>query len=192
MTGNCLKGSRPIVSFDKAFDEQPHLALLKEMFSQVFGVPRTSRKLKPFVDHIMSFYVLDGRIWIRNYQIVEQSGDDEGKMSLVEIGPRIVLKLIRIFDGSFSGTTLYSEKDYKTPSSVSWFDFARRFNGLIFVSRYGAPSRASKIRPSTWASGQVKKLARSAKSWSKQFPTNRNCFGKRLGDQRGIFFHSKI
>ncbi|KAI9008587.1 Brix domain-containing protein [Hyaloraphidium curvatum] len=118
MTGNCLKGSRPIVSFDKAFDEKPHLVLLKELFAQVFSVPRTSRKLKPFVDHVMSFHILDGRIWIRNYQIVEQTGDDAGKMSLVEIGPRIVLKLIRIFDGSFSGTTLYAEEDYQTPSAV--------------------------------------------------------------------------
>lgn len=35
MTGNCLKGSRPLLSFDKAFDQRPHWALLKEMFTQV-------------------------------------------------------------------------------------------------------------------------------------------------------------
>jgi ribosome biogenesis protein BRX1 len=35
MKGNCLKGSRPLLSFDKGFDERPHFALLKEMFTQV-------------------------------------------------------------------------------------------------------------------------------------------------------------
>jgi ribosome biogenesis protein BRX1 len=35
MTGNCLKGSRPIVSFDKSFDSQPHFSLLRELFTQV-------------------------------------------------------------------------------------------------------------------------------------------------------------
>jgi ribosome biogenesis protein BRX1 len=35
MTGNCLKGSRPFLSFDKSFDDQPHMQLLKEMFIQV-------------------------------------------------------------------------------------------------------------------------------------------------------------
>ena len=35
LSGNHLKGSRPVLSFDKAFDEQPHLQLMKEMFTQV-------------------------------------------------------------------------------------------------------------------------------------------------------------
>ena len=35
LTGNHLKGSRPLVTFNKAFDEQPHLSLLKEMLKQV-------------------------------------------------------------------------------------------------------------------------------------------------------------
>lgn len=35
LSGNHLKGSRPVLSFHKSFDGQPHLQLLKEMFSQV-------------------------------------------------------------------------------------------------------------------------------------------------------------
>lgn len=35
MTGNCLKGSRPILSFDPQFDSQPHLQLVKEIFKHV-------------------------------------------------------------------------------------------------------------------------------------------------------------
>lgn len=35
MTGNCLKGSRPLLSFDKNFDTAPHWRLLKELFIHV-------------------------------------------------------------------------------------------------------------------------------------------------------------
>jgi hypothetical protein len=35
MTGNCLKGSRGIVSFDGGWDEKPEWRLLKEMFTHV-------------------------------------------------------------------------------------------------------------------------------------------------------------
>lgn len=35
LTGNCLKGSRPLLSFDKAFDVDPHYQLLKELLTQV-------------------------------------------------------------------------------------------------------------------------------------------------------------
>jgi ribosome biogenesis protein BRX1 len=34
MTGNCLKGSRPIVVFDKSFDETSHFRLMKEVLMQ--------------------------------------------------------------------------------------------------------------------------------------------------------------
>jgi ribosome biogenesis protein BRX1 len=35
LTGNCLKGSRPILSFDKSFDETPSSRLMKEMIIHV-------------------------------------------------------------------------------------------------------------------------------------------------------------
>lgn len=35
MTGNCLKGSRPIVVFDNTFDQDPHWRLIKEVMMQV-------------------------------------------------------------------------------------------------------------------------------------------------------------
>ncbi len=35
-TGNCLKGSRPILSFDLAFDNEPYLRCIKELFLHVF------------------------------------------------------------------------------------------------------------------------------------------------------------
>lgn len=35
MTGNCLKGSRGLVSFDRAFDESEWGRLVKELFTHV-------------------------------------------------------------------------------------------------------------------------------------------------------------
>ncbi|WLF79338.1 Ribosome biogenesis protein brx1 [Lodderomyces elongisporus] len=128
--GNCLKGSRPILSFDKSFEQNDHFKLLKELFTQSFGVPPNARKSKPFIDHVMSFSIVDGKIWIRNYQISEtmdvkedESGEakdidiDEG-LSLVEIGPRMVLTLITILEGSFGGPKIYENKEYVSPNFV--------------------------------------------------------------------------
>lgn len=128
-TGNCLKGSRPILSFDNAFEQQPHLRVIKEMFTHQFGVPQGARKSKPFVDHVMSFTMADGKIWIRNYQInetevskvkptddAEKSSEDD--LSLVEIGPRFVLTPIVIQEGSFGGAIIYENKEFVSPNQV--------------------------------------------------------------------------
>jgi ribosome biogenesis protein BRX1 len=141
-TGNCLKGSRPILSFDASFDREPHLRLLKELFLHIFGVPKTSRKVKPFVDHVMGFTLADGKVWIRNYQINEtepskiKPGEEEEKdaasaskakskgkateteLSLVEIGPRFVLTPIVILEGSFGGPVIYENKEFVSPNQV--------------------------------------------------------------------------
>ncbi|XP_035220721.1 ribosome biogenesis protein BRX1 homolog isoform X2 [Stegodyphus dumicola] len=93
LTGNCLKGSRPILSFDS-----------------IFGTPKNHPKSQPFFDHVYNFAILDNRIWFRNYQI-----EDDGA-SLVEIGPRFVMNLIKVFDGSFCGSVLYTNPHYITPS----------------------------------------------------------------------------
>ncbi|KAG8187570.1 hypothetical protein JTE90_025905 [Oedothorax gibbosus] len=110
LTGNCLKASRPILSFDNSFDKEPHLMLLKELFIQVFDTPKGHPKSQPFFDHVFTFKFLDNRIWFRNYQI------EEDGVSLVEIGPRFVMNLIKIFDGSFCGSVLYTNTGYVTPS----------------------------------------------------------------------------
>ncbi|RXN07923.1 ribosome biogenesis BRX1-like protein [Labeo rohita] len=110
MTGNCLKGSRPLLSFDPKFDKEPHYALLKELFTQIFSTPRYHPKSQPFVDHVLTFTIADNRVWFRNYQIIEEDA------SLVEIGPRFVLNLIKIFQGSFGGPTLYENPHFQSPN----------------------------------------------------------------------------
>ena len=50
MTGNCLKATRPFLSFDMAFadKDKPHLQLLKELFIQTFGIPKGNDNPRTF------------------------------------------------------------------------------------------------------------------------------------------------
>lgn len=139
--GNCLKGSRPILSFDATFSSQPHLLVIKELLTHIFSVPQGARKTKPFVDHVMGFTIADGKIWIRCFQISEtaisktdvakENGVDgaavatkvskkpgDTKISLVEIGPRFVLTPIVILESSFGGPVLYENKEFVSPNQI--------------------------------------------------------------------------
>lgn len=139
-TGNCLKGSRPVLSFDSAFDKDPHYRVIKELFLHIFGVPEGARKSKPFVDHVMGFSIADGKIWVRNYQIneVEKTKGEDGEdgeakkekkssrkpdakdtdINLVEIGPRFVLTPVVIQEGAFGGPIIYENKQFVSPNQV--------------------------------------------------------------------------
>lgn len=120
LTGNHLKGSRPVLSFDAGFDAQPHLQLLKEVLTQVFATPRNHQKSKPFFDHVLAFTCLDGRIWFRNYQVVppkDKKRKNLEDLELVECGPRFCLNPVKIFAGSFQGATLYENPLYVTPNA---------------------------------------------------------------------------
>lgn len=110
MTGNCLRGSRPLLSFDDKFTQIPHLILLKELLVQIFGVPNYHPKSQPFFDHVYTFTYLDRRIWFRNFQILSEDG------GLAEIGPRFVLNPVKIFEGSFSNLALWENTDYVSPA----------------------------------------------------------------------------
>jgi ribosome biogenesis protein BRX1 len=121
LTGNCLKYSRPLLSFDKSFDTEPHLQLLKEMFQHTFNSPKNHPKTKPFYDHIIAFYNVNNHIFFRNYQIVNDlkerftDSDDVSKLQLIEIGPRFSLNIIRIFDGPLGGKTIFQNPFYIPP-----------------------------------------------------------------------------
>jgi ribosome biogenesis protein BRX1 len=122
----------------------------------MFGVPPQARRAKPFIDHILSFSLLDGKIWFRNFQVsiqiiifathshlgrqiiekdpLQPSGPP--KMSLVEIGPRFVLTPIRIFEGAFSGATVFSNPG----TSGSCFAAACIEHVLTFVTEFISPA----------------------------------------------------
>lgn len=110
LSGNCLKGSRPLISFDPSFDSEPHWRLMKELFTQLFGTPRYHPRSQPFVDHVITFTILDNRIWFRNYQMIEEDG------SMAEIGPRFVLNPVKIFADSFRGETVWENPKFIPPA----------------------------------------------------------------------------
>ncbi|KAK3715447.1 Ribosome biogenesis protein brx1 [Vermiconidia calcicola] len=129
-TGNCLKGSRPVLSFDRSFEEGgTYLRVLRGLLEQAFGVPQGGRKTKPFVDHVMSFTLVGGKVWVRVYQISETEGsksdtptdtphDPSTNLSLIEIGPRFVLTPIVMLEGSFGGPVIYENKEFVSPNQV--------------------------------------------------------------------------
>nr|AFK42952.1 unknown [Lotus japonicus] len=119
LTGNCLKGSRPLLCFDAIFDTTPVYQLFKTLLQQLFGAPKGHPKVKPFIDHVFSFFIVDNRVWFRNYQVVYDAV--EGKTNdpvLVEIGPRFVLNPVRVFSGSFGGSTLWENPHYISPNAM--------------------------------------------------------------------------
>ncbi|KAG0577517.1 hypothetical protein KC19_5G162400 [Ceratodon purpureus] len=130
LTGNHLKGSRPLLSFSSEFEMHPHLQLLKELLLQVFCTPKDHRKSKPFFDHVFTFSFLDNHIWFRNYQISvpHQSATNKidraalEKMTLVEAGPRFAMNPIKIFSGSFGGQTLFENPFYISPNAERSLD----------------------------------------------------------------------
>mmetsp|Transcript_56756 Transcript_56756/g.65028 ORF Transcript_56756/g.65028 Transcript_56756/m.65028 type:complete len:334 (-) Transcript_56756:149-1150(-) len=119
MTGNCLKGSRPLLSFDQEFDSRMHYKLMKQLLIEAFGTPNHHPKSKPFHDHMFSFTIANEKIFFRHYQIVCPSDEkDVSDAELVEIGPRFSLNLIKIFDGTMSGLVLYENQLYESPNTI--------------------------------------------------------------------------
>eukprot|EP00741_Cyanophora_paradoxa_P007753 tig00001206_g7501.t1 len=119
LTGNCLLGSRPVLVFDANFDSAPNWQLLKEMFSQTFATPRQHKKSKPFIDHVLSFSIVDNHIWFRNYQIsLGDEKDKKAEPTLVEIGPRLVLNPIVVISGSFGGPVLWHNPHFVSPNEI--------------------------------------------------------------------------
>ena len=92
------------------------------------------------------------KIWVRNYQILEQSATsakeahhqkkltgESSSTSLIEIGPRFVLNPIRIFRGSFGGQTLYVNENFVNPNVVRGME--KKEKGERYVKRKGAEKK---------------------------------------------------
>lgn len=106
------------------------MSVFKEMLQQMFNVPQGARRSKPFVDHVVSFSYLDGKIWMRQYEIKETEATGEetdvekskgGKSistSLVEIGPRATFTPILVLEGSLGGAKIFENNEYVSPNFV--------------------------------------------------------------------------
>ena len=119
---------------------------MREMLRSVFCVPKRVRGMKPFVDRIIGVFGVDGKIWIRVFEIREsertkgKAGEQETDeidnkaqknssssrknkdgmpdISLIEIGPRFVLTPIVILEGSFGGPVIYENREFVSPNQV--------------------------------------------------------------------------
>lgn len=140
MTGNCIKGTRALLSFDATFDAHPHWTIVKDLLQNTFGTAKNHRKSKPYYDHIFNFTIADNRIWFRNYQIVEKDVEGKTEVSLVEIGPRFVLDLIRIFEKSFMGSTLFENEQFISPNTI------RSEAKAKFANKYKQRSVANEVK----------------------------------------------
>jgi ribosome biogenesis protein BRX1 len=120
LTGNCLLGSRPILSFDASFNDSATHRVFKGLLSTAFAAPKGHPRSKPFQDHVISFScILGGRIVVRHYQVVPPSDKEKHEeASLVEIGPRFVLVPVRVLEGCFTGKTLYASAGYVSPNET--------------------------------------------------------------------------
>lgn len=114
MAGNCLKYSRPLLHFDRAFETAPHLRVVKALLHMNFNTPLYHPKSKPFIDRVMSFMWLDDHIWVRNYQIV-YSNETEAS-SLIEIGPRFTLEPVMILNGCCQGPVVWKSSVARPPT----------------------------------------------------------------------------
>ena len=177
--GNVLKGGRGTVVFDKSFNEmqtstggQENLGLIREMLRGVFCVPSKGvRGMKPFIDRVIGVYALDGKIWIRIYEIREGTKDqaatpEEQKLAdgveaetgvkLVEVGPRFVLTPIVILEGSFGGPVIFENKMYVSPNLVRR-EVRMKKQGKYAQRTYDKTDRNRKIRDLGLNTGAVKK-----------------------------------
>jgi len=100
------------------------MRLMKELLLQIFNTPKNHPKSKPFIDHVLSFKLHDNKIWFRAYQIMNQheekftEKDDVEKLVLIEIGPRMTLQPIKMFDGSLGGKALWQNSAFIAPSKL--------------------------------------------------------------------------
>jgi len=99
---------------------------------------------------VIGVYGLDGKIWIRVYEIRESEPDKSTKdgvkgadVSLVEIGPRLVLTPVVILEGSFGGPVIFENKQFVSPNQLRSETRLRRA-GKYASRKGGAEERAVK------------------------------------------------
>lgn len=91
---------------------------------------------------MISFSVADGRVWMRNYQVMiplDKKRPTEEEMSLVEVGPRACLNPVKIFAGSFGGATVYENPEYVSPNAVR--SMMRKKQGGKYATKVKAKQR---------------------------------------------------
>jgi ribosome biogenesis protein BRX1 len=98
-------GARNVLVFDRAFEKGAARRVHKALLTRVFSVPSADPPAP--VRHALSFAWLDGRIWLRVYRVTY--GDADTPTDIAEIGPRLVMKPVRIIASGFGGAVLHEQ-----------------------------------------------------------------------------------
>lgn len=116
LTGNHMRGTRPILSFDSAFMELEQGPVWRSLLESIFGPPSQGEKrVRPHHDHLLHFSWADDRIWVRNYAIHRSSEQEE---QLEEVGPRFVLHPVVVLAGAFSGQQLWKNPNFRPAAEI--------------------------------------------------------------------------
>jgi ribosome biogenesis protein BRX1 len=110
--GNCLKASRPILSFEADFLKTPELAIAKNLLVDCFNIPKNHPKSQPFFDKVYAFGVSEGRIYFRNYELAKK-GPKSSEIDMTEIGPRFTLEPVKVLEGFFGGHVLWHNPSFQ-------------------------------------------------------------------------------
>ena len=105
--GNCLKASRPVLSFDAGFLASPELALVRHLLVDCFNTPKNHPKAQPFFDKVFHFGAEGGVVDFRHFQMVA-NGHRPSEFEFVEVGPRFRLELVKAFDSFCGGRLLFA------------------------------------------------------------------------------------
>lgn len=86
LTGNCLRHSRALISFDKNFEESESgnniWGIFRRLAVDAFGTPKFHPKSQPFVDKVFHFGLSKGVVHFRNYQV-----ESNGRLCITRADP---------------------------------------------------------------------------------------------------------
>lgn len=88
---------KPLLTFaGEAFESDPDFIRMKNFFIDFFSGPKTDGMRLAGVENVISFTVIDGRIYFKHYRIIlMKSGTTTPRVELEEVGPRFELVVRR-------------------------------------------------------------------------------------------------
>jgi ribosome biogenesis protein BRX1 len=110
LPGNCSKHSSPILTFDDSFKNSTSLTLMQYLLIKTFA---NSSKQAMFLDHVLAFSHVEGKVFFRNYEIAGKE-----PISITEIGPRFVMTPIKIRIGFMTGEVAFKSGKYVLPAKI--------------------------------------------------------------------------
>jgi ribosome biogenesis protein SSF1/2 len=105
-------------------NHSPNVKLAAASLQNMFPAVDVTRFKEEKVRRVVLFHLdQDESIQMRQYTIKVEKTPEGKKVKLVEVGPRMTLRVLKILEGVFNGDTIYHKFIKKTPDEV---EFAKR------------------------------------------------------------------